>query len=87
MTLLIRHELSIVGNWVVTSLKLADQMIKHGVRQFDNETVEKRFLELVWNSNFPKTIFSTRVSYSAFLDTGILYRNNLVNKYLNNRFG
>ena len=32
-TLLIDHELSIVGNWVMTSLKLADQVIKHGVDQ------------------------------------------------------
>ena len=34
---------------MVTSLKLADQVIWSSLVKFDNETVDKRFLELVWN--------------------------------------
>ena len=42
----LKMRFKLVGNWVVTSLNLADQGIKHVVR---HEIVEKRFLELVWN--------------------------------------
>ena len=57
MTVLIRHELSIIGNWVVTSLKLADQDCDQTWSlpvKFDIETVENRCLELVWN----RSVFS-----------------------------
>ena len=70
---------------MVTSLKLADQVIWSSLVKFDNETVDKRFLELVWNrsvltlsdkiisleQSFKHEIISGRVTSSKTRSGGI----------------